>query len=99
MPINGILEGAVYFLAINLICFALFAWDKRQAQRNGQRVPERRLLMFVALGGSVGGILARTYLRHKTVKEPFSTIFNIICVVHAGLVVLALVMGMNSFLQ
>jgi len=89
LPI-GWVEIAVYGAVINLICFVAFAWDKNRAKKHGHRLSERSLLLLCALGGSLGGVFARHKLRHKTVKEPFSTIFGIICVVHIGAMVLTL---------
>ena len=84
----GALEFGIYLLGINLACFGAFALDKRRARDKGQRIPERRLLLLCAIGGSIGGLLARHFLRHKTVKEPFSTILALIVVVQIGCAVL-----------
>jgi len=64
---------ALYVLAINAASFAAFALDKRAAERRAWRVPERRLLMLAAFGGSPGALFAQQALRHKTRKEPFRT--------------------------
>jgi uncharacterized membrane protein YsdA (DUF1294 family) len=84
----GALEFGIYLLGINLACFGAFAFDKRRAREKGKRIPERRLLLLCAVGGSIGGLLARHFLRHKTVKEPFSTILALIVVVQIGCAVL-----------
>ncbi|MCJ1959480.1 DUF1294 domain-containing protein [Novosphingobium mangrovi (ex Hu et al. 2023)] len=57
--------------AINTLTFLLFGWDKRQARRGGRRVPEARLLLLAALGGTPGAYAARRHFRHKTRKQPF----------------------------
>ena len=64
---------ALSVVAINAATFAAFALDKRAAERRTWRIPERRLLMLAALGGSAGGLIAQQALRHKTRKEPFRT--------------------------
>jgi uncharacterized membrane protein YsdA (DUF1294 family) len=64
---------ALYAVAINATTFAAFAFDKRAAERRAWRVPEARLLMLAALGGSPGALVAQQALRHKTRKEPFRT--------------------------
>jgi uncharacterized membrane protein YsdA (DUF1294 family) len=65
--------AALYLATINAVAFAAFALDKRAAERRRPRVPERRLLMLAAFGGSPAGLVARHVLRHKTRKEPFRT--------------------------
>jgi len=70
-----------YGLTVNLAGFFLFGWDKSCASRGSRRVPERRLLMLAALGGSPAMLLGRSVLRHKTRKQPFRTYLNtIICI-------------------
>lgn len=64
---------ALYVLAINAATFAAFALDKRAAERRAWRVPERRLLILAAVGGSPGALAAQGMLRHKTRKAPFRT--------------------------
>ncbi|MED5544808.1 MAG: DUF1294 domain-containing protein [Pseudomonadota bacterium] len=58
-------------VALNALTFLLFGWDKRQARRGGRRVPEARLLLLAALGGTPGAYAARRHFRHKTRKQPF----------------------------
>ena len=68
------LEAIVlYAVAINAVTFAAFAWNKRAAERRAWRVPERRLLVLAALGGSPGALAGQQLLRHKTRKAPFRT--------------------------
>lgn len=46
--------------------------DKRRAKRNAWRIPEVRLMLTAALGGSIG-VLAGMYLfRHKTKHPKFT---------------------------
>lgn len=63
---------------VNLISFAAYGLDKRAAIHGLRRVPESRLLLFAALGGSPGAMLARSLFRHKTRKQPFLTYFWLI---------------------
>jgi uncharacterized membrane protein YsdA (DUF1294 family) len=74
---------AFYLVAINAAAFTAFALDKRAAVQGGWRVPEGRLLMLAALGGSPGALIAQQALRHKTRKEPFRTWLWAIVVVQA----------------
>jgi len=75
---------ALYLVAINAAAFTAFALDKRAAARGSWRVPEGRLLMLAALGGSPGALIAQQALRHKTRKEPFRTALWAIVVVQAA---------------
>ena len=80
---------ALYVVAINAATFAAFALDKRAAERRAWRVPEARLLMMAAFGGSPGALVAQQTLRHKTRKEPFRT--SLWVIVAAQIAVLAFV--------
>ena len=75
---------ALYGAAINAATFAAFALDKRAAERRTWRIPERRLLLLAALGGSPAALAAQQLLRHKTRKEPFRTSLWVIAAVQAG---------------
>ena len=71
--------AGLYLLMMNAAAFTAFALDKRAAARGARRVPERRLLILAALGGSVGAVAARALLRHKTRKAGFSAwLFGIV---------------------
>ncbi len=62
------------FLAIltvvNVAVFIIFASDKRAAQKNARRIPERTLIVS-AVFGPFGAYLAMKVFRHKTRKILF----------------------------
>lgn len=61
-----------YLLIINALGFWIMLVDKRKAKRNAWRIPEARLMLTAALGGSIG-VLAGMYLfRHKTKHPKFT---------------------------
>lgn len=61
-----------YLLIINALGFWIMLADKRRAKRNAWRIPEARLMLTAALGGSIG-VLAGMYLfRHKTKHPKFT---------------------------
>jgi uncharacterized membrane protein YsdA (DUF1294 family) len=68
----------IYLLLVNTAAYLIFAWDKQSARHNLRRVPERHLLFFAAIGGSIGLIAAQKLHRHKTQKEPFRTYLRLI---------------------
>ncbi|MBI5864258.1 MAG: DUF1294 domain-containing protein [Planctomycetes bacterium] len=73
-------------LAINVITFALYAYDKSVAGSGATRVPEAALHLVAALGGSPAALAAQWTLRHKTSKRSFQWRFWAIVVAQAVLV-------------
>jgi len=59
------------FLFINLIAFVLIGYDKQLAIKNKNRISEKILLTWVALGGTIGSSLAMSIFRHKTAKKNY----------------------------
>lgn len=56
----------VYLGVVNVITLALFAVDKSRARQGRRRIRERTILLWVWVGGSLGGLLGMDLLRHKT---------------------------------
>lgn len=73
--------------AVNIVTPAFYWWDKRQAQLQAFRVPERTLLGLGALGGWPGGLVGRVKFRHKTAKTSFRVKFWAIAVVEMAALV------------
>jgi uncharacterized membrane protein YsdA (DUF1294 family) len=77
----------IYLVVVNLIGFALMGYDKSQSRSRGrgQRVPEKRLFAFAAMGGALGSWIGMRIYRHKTkhmtfvVGLPVLLVFNIVC--------------------
>lgn len=65
-PAGAVWVAAGALSAINVLAYALFAWDKRQARRHGRRVRERTLLLVAAAGGAAGAWAGMRQWRHKT---------------------------------
>jgi len=63
------------YLGLSILTFALYAGDKRAAQRNRWRTPENTLLIVGLVGGWPGAAIAQQVLRHKTKKLSFRTRF------------------------
>ena len=71
-------------VVVNLWTIACFWEDKRRARAGIRRLSEADLLVLALMGGSPGALLARSWFRHKTRKEPFSTRLLLIVAIQAG---------------
>ncbi len=65
----------VWYLAIGLVTFFVYAKDKRAAINGNWRVPEKTLHILSVAGGWLGALIAQDKLRHKTQKQPFRAIY------------------------
>ena len=63
---------AIYLVFANIISFYLMWSDKRKAIKNQYRIPEKTLMLWAAVGGSIGSILGMKVFRHKTRHIKFS---------------------------
>ena len=79
-----VLAGSAW-LATTAFTVLLFGWDKRQAAKDGRRVPESRLLWasFFSLG--LGGWLAIALWRHKSRKRSFQVKLALVTALDAAL--------------
>ncbi len=59
----------LYFVIINIISVIITVYDKRAARKHKRRVPEKELMMFSVLGGSLCMYITMITIRHKT-KHP-----------------------------
>ncbi len=64
--------GVLYLLVINVWGFAAMGLDKRKAQKQNWRTPEKRLFTLAAVGGSIGVWLGMQFFRHKTKHLSFT---------------------------
>ena len=79
-----------YLILINAIGFALMLIDKYKAVKNLWRIPERTLMGFVAIGGSLGALAGMYLVRHKTKHLKFTLGVPVILVLQMAAVFLFL---------
>jgi len=73
--------------ALNLFTMLRFRQDKQRAIAGERRIPEADLLGLALIGGSPGALTARWLYRHKTRKQPFSTLLFLIAAIQAGILI------------
>ena len=66
----------LYLLLINLVTFLAFGLDKWKAKRKEKkdsvrRIPEKRLFLLSAFGGSIGALWGMKVFHHKTLHKSF----------------------------
>lgn len=74
---------ALAYLLASVGCFVAYALDKSAARAGARRTPERTLLLLGLAGGWPGAVLAQQWLRHKTRKQPFQSLFWLTVAAHA----------------
>ena len=62
----------IYLLIINAVSFIFMLVDKYKAKKNLWRIPERTLMAFAAIGGSIGALAGMYLVRHKTKHLKFT---------------------------
>ena len=60
-----------WLVAINLVAFLAYGYDKLIAGTQWMRVPEKVLLALAFIGGTIGALAGMWVFRHKTAKESF----------------------------
>lgn len=83
---------AVYLAGVNALAFAAFGADKGRAKRGEWRISESALMLFAAVGGSVGALAGMRAFRHKTKKPLFRIGVPVLLAIHLA-VCLAIAMA------
>ena len=84
-----------YLLATNIFAFMLFGYDKWCSQHDRWRVRESTLLMWSAIGGSLGACLAMGIFHHKTLHLKFKFGVPFLLCLHAVIAALIYVNPAN----
>lgn len=66
---------AAGYIGLSAVSYLLYWADKSAAQASRRRTPEASLHLVDLLGGWPGALIAQQQFRHKTVKQPFQTLF------------------------
>lgn len=82
-----------YFAILTAMAFVMMKVDKFQAQRRGQRIPEKNLWTVAIFGGGIGAYLGMMAFRHKTKHTNFRVGFLIL----AMLDILILIWSYQTF--
>lgn len=77
----------IYLIIVNLITCILYGVDKLKAIAGGSRTPEKVLLGFAFIGGSLGALAGMQLFRHKTRHVKFRICIPLFLIVHTALVV------------
>jgi uncharacterized membrane protein YsdA (DUF1294 family) len=78
----------IWLIALSVITFLLYGYDKGQAKLGGLRVPEIVLHALALLGGFPGGWVGRAVFRHKIRKVSFLIVLIVSTVIHVGIIYL-----------
>ena len=63
------------YVAMSIICYLTYWLDKRKSLAGQWRIQESTLQLMALLCGWPGALLAQSYLRHKSQKRAFLTVF------------------------
>lgn len=87
---------AAAYAGMSLLTFVVYALDKAAAQAQRWRTAESTLHLLALACGWPGALLAQQWLRHKSAKQEFRSVFWATVVLNvAGLVVLSSPWGRN----
>jgi uncharacterized membrane protein YsdA (DUF1294 family) len=84
-PLEGLFA---WLIAINLVAFLTYGYDKSIAGTHRSRVPERVLLWLALILGSLGAWLGMQVFHHKTVKVSFQRHFWLVVIIQVIVVIL-----------
>lgn len=85
------------FLGLNLFAFLIIGYDKNLAKKHKRRIPEKTLLTFAFVGGTIGSGLGMLIFRHKTAKKSYLWKFWSIVFIQITLIYLNYYFGILNY--
>lgn len=76
----------IYIIAINVVAFIVFGFDKLRARQKKWRIPEATLLLLAVVGGSIGAWAGMLVWRHKTMHRKFKYGVPVILILQLAIV-------------
>jgi len=76
----------IFILIMSVISFIVMGYDKSQAKKHKQRVPERTLWKLAILGGGIGAYLGMQLFRHKTKHTNFRVGFLMLLILYVFII-------------
>lgn len=74
----------IYLVIVNIVTFIIFGIDKYLAVKHRYRIKIATLLGLAFIGGSIGGLAAMYFFRHKTRKKYFTVGIPLMIAVQAA---------------
>lgn len=76
-----------YYIAVNILAFAMYGADKYFAKKDMWRISEKALLGIAAIGGAFGAFLGMETFRHKTKHKKFTLLVPVLMAAHLAFLV------------
>jgi uncharacterized membrane protein YsdA (DUF1294 family)/cold shock CspA family protein len=89
-----LLPGGI--VGLSALAYVMYWLDKSAAQRNRQRTPESTLHLVSLAGGWPGALIAQQQFRHKTIKQPFQSVFWVTAAVNVAVLVWLVMPGVAA---
>ena len=87
---NYLILFLIYLLVINFYAVVITVSDKKLAKSEARRVPEKKLFITAALGGSLGMYITMRKIRHKTLHKRFMIGIPLIMAAQCVLIIVVL---------
>lgn len=69
--IHALVVCTIWIAACSIASITQYGVDKSRAIQGRRRIPEKSLLLVALAGGWPGALIAQSWFRHKTRKQPY----------------------------